>query len=106
MAEAKKEDSTSGCHKVCFVGEQSEHGSQSHVHFDEKLHDSVVMVTQEENGSILVKVGFLKTLHKYEIVFTLPDVHKLGKNACVVPAPSQNLKVTDITPVPEGKDTH
>lgn len=31
-------------------------GSQSHVHFDEKLHDSVVMVTQESDSSFLVKV--------------------------------------------------
>uniref|UniRef100_A0A8D0Q1U2 Adipose-secreted signaling protein n=2 Tax=Sus scrofa TaxID=9823 RepID=A0A8D0Q1U2_PIG len=31
-------------------------GSQSHIHFDEKLHDSVVMVTQESNSSFLVKL--------------------------------------------------
>lgn len=29
---------------------------QGHVHFEEKLHDSVVMVTQESDSSFLVKV--------------------------------------------------
>lgn len=30
--------------------------AHSHVHFDEKLHDSVVMVIPESNGNFLVKV--------------------------------------------------
>lgn len=30
--------------------------AHSHVHFDEKLHDSVVMVTPQSNGNFLVKV--------------------------------------------------
>lgn len=30
--------------------------SSSHVHFDEKLHDSVVMVTAEDDGNFMVKV--------------------------------------------------
>ncbi|GCC40269.1 hypothetical protein chiPu_0024439, partial [Chiloscyllium punctatum] len=33
-----------------------EEGAANHVHFEEKLHDSIVMVTQEEDGSFLVKV--------------------------------------------------
>ena len=32
-------------------------GAPSHVHFDEKLHDSVVMVTPEDDGNFMVKVG-------------------------------------------------
>uniref|UniRef100_A0A673JA49 Uncharacterized protein n=1 Tax=Sinocyclocheilus rhinocerous TaxID=307959 RepID=A0A673JA49_9TELE len=30
--------------------------AHSHVHFDEKLHDSVVMVIPESNGNFLVKL--------------------------------------------------
>ncbi|EAW52194.1 hCG21160 [Homo sapiens] len=45
---------------------------QSHVCFDERLHDSVVMATQDSDSSFLVKVGFLKILRRYEITFTLP----------------------------------
>lgn len=33
------------------------HAASSHVHFDEKLHDSVVMVTPEDDGNFLVKVS-------------------------------------------------
>ncbi|KAM9061808.1 UPF0687 protein C20orf27 homolog [Sarcophilus harrisii] len=77
-------------------------GSQSHVHFDEKLHDSVVMVCQEPDGNFLVKIGFLKIMHKYEITFTLPPLPRLGKNICALPFPNLHLKVLSVTPVPEG----
>ncbi|XP_056669809.1 adipose-secreted signaling protein isoform X2 [Monodelphis domestica] len=77
-------------------------GSQSHVHFDEKLHDSAVMVTPEPDGNFLVKIGFLKVMHKYEVTFTLPPLPKLGREVCAVPTPSLHLKVLSITPVPEG----
>lgn len=42
---------------VRFAPSQPTEGAHGHVHFDEKLHDSVVMVTQEKDGSFLVKVG-------------------------------------------------
>lgn len=42
---------------VRFAPSQLAEGAHGHVHFDEKLHDSVVMVTQEKDGSFLVKVG-------------------------------------------------
>ena len=41
---------------IRFAAGHDAEGSQSHVHFDEKLHDSVVMVTQESDNSFLVKV--------------------------------------------------
>lgn len=41
---------------IRFAAGHDAEGSQSHVHFDEKLHDSVVMVTQESDSSFLVKV--------------------------------------------------
>lgn len=77
-------------------------GAPSHVHFDEKLHDSVVMVTPEDDGNFMVKVGFLKTQHRYELVFTLPEVPALGKDVCPAPIPSPHLRITDISPAPEG----
>lgn len=40
-----------------FAPSQPTEGTHGHVHFDEKLHDSVVMVMQEKDGSFLVKVG-------------------------------------------------
>ncbi|XP_077356230.1 adipose-secreted signaling protein [Festucalex cinctus] len=77
-------------------------GAPSHVHFDEKLHDSVVMVTAEDDGSFLVKLGFLKAQHRYEIAFTLPEVPALGKHVCLAPLPSPHLRVIDVSPAPEG----
>ncbi|XP_027701900.1 UPF0687 protein C20orf27 homolog isoform X1 [Vombatus ursinus] len=76
--------------------------SQSHVHFDEKLHDSVVMVSQEADGNFLVKIGFLKIMHKYEITFTLPPLPKLGRDVCAIPLPNPHLKVLSVIPVSEG----
>ncbi|KAM3940435.1 adipose-secreted signaling protein isoform 1-T2 [Leptodactylus fuscus] len=101
MAAAKKgaKPKVSG---VRFASGFSEEGAHNHVHFEEKLHDSVVMVCQQEDGNYLVKVGFLKILHKYEITFTLPALQRLGRNICAVPLPNLNLKVTNITAVPEG----
>ncbi|MEQ2202414.1 hypothetical protein XENOCAPTIV_029204, partial [Xenoophorus captivus] len=49
-----------GCAKVGgvhFPEELPSVGAPSHVHFDEKLHDSVVMVTLEDDGNFMVKVG-------------------------------------------------
>lgn len=101
MAAAKKggKQKVSG---VRFAPGFSEQGAHSHVHFEEKLHDSLVMVSQEEDGNYLVKVGFLKILHKYEISFTLPALQRLGRNICAVPLPNLNLRVTNITALPEG----
>ncbi|XP_024229264.1 UPF0687 protein C20orf27 homolog [Oncorhynchus tshawytscha] len=77
-------------------------GTPSHVHFDKKLHDSVVMVIPQPDGNFMVKVGFLKTQHKYEIVFDLPEVPSLGKAVCPAPVPNQHICITNITPVAEG----
>uniref|UniRef100_A0A8C0FUY3 Adipose-secreted signaling protein n=1 Tax=Bubo bubo TaxID=30461 RepID=A0A8C0FUY3_BUBBB len=41
---------------VRFAPNQPAEGAHGHVRFDEKLHDSAVMVTQEKDGSFLVKV--------------------------------------------------
>ncbi|XP_078530674.1 adipose-secreted signaling protein isoform X2 [Lissotriton helveticus] len=86
---------------VRFASAQTDE-AHNHVHFEEKLHDSVVIVTQDDEGNFMVKVGFLKILHKYEITFILPPVQRLGKDICAVPIPNMHLKVNSITPVPEG----
>ncbi|XP_056346393.1 adipose-secreted signaling protein isoform X2 [Oenanthe melanoleuca] len=75
-------------------------GTHGHVHFQEQLHDSAVMVTEDKDGHFLVKVGFLKILHKYEITFLLPP--RLGKDICPLPVPSPNLRVISVTSLPEG----
>lgn len=41
---------------VRFAPSQPSEGNPGHVHFDEKLRDSAVMVTQERDGHVLVKV--------------------------------------------------
>ncbi|XP_072656325.1 adipose-secreted signaling protein isoform X3 [Canis lupus baileyi] len=48
------------------------------------------------------QVGFLKILHRYEITFTLPPVHRLSKDIREAPVPSLHLKLLSIMPVPEG----
>ncbi|XP_054059336.1 UPF0687 protein C20orf27 homolog [Rissa tridactyla] len=101
MATASKGSKAKGG-GVRFAPSQPTEGTHGHVHFDEKLHDSVVMVMQEKDGSFLVKVGFLKILHKYEITFLLPLVQRLGKDVCAVPLPNLNLRVISVTPLPEG----
>ncbi|XP_064428945.1 adipose-secreted signaling protein isoform X3 [Mirounga angustirostris] len=60
------------------------------------------MVTQESDSSFLVKVGFLKILHRYEITFTLPPVLRLSKDVQEAPVPSLHLKLLSIMPIPEG----
>lgn len=101
MATASKGSKAKGG-SVRFAPAQPPEGTHGHVHFEEKLHDSAVMVTQEKDGSFLVKVGFLKILHKYEITFLLPLLRSLGRDVCALPLPSPNLRVTSITPLPEG----
>ncbi|KAL7880541.1 hypothetical protein SRHO_G00027950 [Serrasalmus rhombeus] len=105
MATAKKASSKAG--GVRFAEENTAAAAaaaaaHSHVHFDEKLHDSVVMVIPETDGNFLVKVGFLKTQHRYEIIFTLPEIPALGKDACPAPVPNPYLQIKDITVAPDG----
>lgn len=87
---------------VRFAPTQTVEGPSSHVHFDEKLHDEKLMVTQEKDGTFLVKVGFLKIMHKYEIHFVLPFLPQLGKVVYASPLTNLNLRVISIAPVAEG----
>ncbi|XP_065777573.1 adipose-secreted signaling protein isoform X1 [Muntiacus reevesi] len=102
VKESTGQGNKSRVRSIRFATSHDAESSQSHVHFDEKLHDSVVMVTQESNSSFLVKVGFLKILHRYEITFTLPPVHRLSKDVRDAPVPSLHLKLLSVMPIPEG----
>ncbi|CAI9166528.1 unnamed protein product [Rangifer tarandus platyrhynchus] len=72
MAAANK-GSKSRVRSIRFATSHDAESAQSHVHFDEKLHDSVVVVTRESDSSFLAKAGLLKILHRYEITVTLPQ---------------------------------
>ncbi|XP_077597764.1 adipose-secreted signaling protein isoform X2 [Stigmatopora nigra] len=82
---------------VAFSGEPSRERASSRVHFDDKLHDSVITVAAEDDGSFLVKLQ-----HRYEMAFTLPELPSLGENVCLAPVSSPHLRVVDISPAPEG----
>ncbi|XP_028831027.1 UPF0687 protein C20orf27 homolog isoform X3 [Denticeps clupeoides] len=73
---------------------------------EEVQQDQVITALPESDGSYLVKVGFLKSQHRYEIVFTIPQVPSLGKDNCLSPAlrttAKPRLRATNITPRPEG----
>ncbi|ROL46438.1 Nuclear factor 7, ovary [Anabarilius grahami] len=73
---------------------------------DEKLQDKLITALPEPDGAYLVKVGFLRSHHKYEIIFSLPQVPTLGKDVTLSPAlrttAKPRLRATRITPRPEG----
>ncbi|XP_030644099.1 UPF0687 protein C20orf27 homolog [Chanos chanos] len=73
---------------------------------EETQKEKIITAIPESDGAYLVKAGFLRSQHKYEIVFTLPQVPSLGKDVCLSPAlrttPKPRLRATRITPRPEG----
>lgn len=54
---------------------------------------------------LLLQVGFLKILHRYEITFTLPSVRRLSKDIREAPVHSLHLKLLSVTPIPEGRSS-
>ncbi|XP_053475436.1 UPF0687 protein C20orf27 homolog [Ictalurus furcatus] len=68
--------------------------------------DKIITAVAEPDGAYLVKAGFLKIQHKYEIVFSIPQVPTLGKDTALSPAlrttPKPRLRATRIVPRPEG----
>lgn len=67
----------------------------------------LILASLSHSHSLSVQVGFLRSLHRYEIVFTLPEVPVLGKDVCSLPSsssptPRPLLKVNRVTPTPEG----
>ncbi|KAK2097899.1 hypothetical protein P7K49_023350 [Saguinus oedipus] len=76
MAAANKGNKPRVRRNICFVAGHDAEGSQSHVCFDEKLHDLVVMDTHSDI-SFLVKVGFPKILHRTSLRHQVPSLVKL-----------------------------
>ncbi|XP_042171401.1 UPF0687 protein C20orf27 homolog isoform X1 [Oncorhynchus tshawytscha] len=104
MATGRK-GSTSKGGSVRFPDDEDAMGSP--VHREDKAKDSSIPALPEPDGNFLVKVGFLRSLHRYEIVFTLPEVPVLGKDVCSLPSsssptPRPLLKVNRVTPTSEG----
>ncbi|XP_062864772.1 adipose-secreted signaling protein [Trichomycterus rosablanca] len=68
--------------------------------------EKIIGAVAEPDGAYLVKAGFLKIQHKYEIVFLLPHIPTVGKDAPLSPAlrttPKPRLRATCILPRPEG----
>lgn len=50
----------------------------------------------EKDGSYLVKAGFLKSHHCYEIVFTVPDVPTLGKDLSCLNSSSPSRRASSL----------
>ncbi|XP_062334073.1 adipose-secreted signaling protein [Osmerus eperlanus] len=76
---------------------------------DDLSNDASIIAIPEKDGSFLVKAGFLKTQHRYEIVFTMLEVPSLGKDVCSLlpsssssPTARADLRVTRLSPTPEG----
>ncbi|XP_031416287.1 UPF0687 protein C20orf27 homolog isoform X2 [Clupea harengus] len=73
---------------------------------DETQPGQVISAILEPDGAYLVKVGFLRSLHRYEIVFNLPQVPSMSKDATLSPAlrtsAKPRLRATRITPRQEG----
>ncbi|MCI5150937.1 MAG: DUF4517 domain-containing protein, partial [Candidatus Electrothrix sp. MAN1_4] len=45
---------------------------------------------------------FLKTQHRHEIDFTLPELPSLGADICSAPIPNPHIRVINITHQSEG----
>lgn len=103
MATARK-DSTSKGGGVHFPDEDDTNSPPDSS--DEARPDKVISATPEADGTYLVKVGFLRSQHRYEIVFNLPQVPSVGKDATLSPAlrttAKPRLRATRITPRQEG----
>ncbi|CAG5946716.1 unnamed protein product, partial [Menidia menidia] len=74
---------------------------------DDQSNLSTLIAILEKDGSYLVKAGFLKSHHCYEIIFTVPDIPTLGKDLSCAPSCSpsrkpQSLRVHRINSTLEG----
>uniref|UniRef100_A0A3Q2WVQ6 UPF0687 protein C20orf27 homolog n=1 Tax=Haplochromis burtoni TaxID=8153 RepID=A0A3Q2WVQ6_HAPBU len=74
---------------------------------DDQSNVATLIAVSEKDGSYLVKAGFLKSHHCYEIVFTVPDVPTLGKELSCLPSSSPSrrspsLRVQRINSTLEG----
>ncbi|XP_070778243.1 adipose-secreted signaling protein-like [Enoplosus armatus] len=104
MATGRK-GSTSKAGGVRFPDDDDPPGSPTRR--DDQSNLSTLIAILEKDGSYLVKAGFLKSHHCYEIVFTVLDVATLGKELTCIPSTSparrsSNLRVHRINSTLEG----
>ncbi|XP_072288405.1 adipose-secreted signaling protein-like [Eucyclogobius newberryi] len=76
MATGRKGSTSKGA--VRFPDDDAPPGSPTRR--DDQSNLSSLIATKEKDSSYLVKAGFMKSHHVYEIVFTVPDVPTLGKD--------------------------
>ncbi|XP_066518034.1 adipose-secreted signaling protein [Hoplias malabaricus] len=73
---------------------------------DDTQEDKVISAVIEPDGAYLVKAGFLRIQHKYEIIFIISQVPNLGKDTTLSPAlrttAKPRLRATRIIPRTEG----
>ncbi|XP_030580496.1 UPF0687 protein C20orf27 homolog isoform X2 [Archocentrus centrarchus] len=104
MATGRK-GSTSKAGGVHFPDDEEPPGSPTRR--DDQSNLATLIAVLEKDGSYLVKAGFLKSHHRYEIVFTVPDVPTLGKELSCLPSfsptrQSPSLRVQRIYSTVEG----
>lgn len=76
MATGRKGSTSKGA--VRFPDDDAPPGSP--IKRDDQSELCSLVAVREKDGSFLVKVGFLKSHHCYEIVFTVPDVPTVGRD--------------------------
>uniref|UniRef100_A0A3Q0SAZ4 Uncharacterized protein n=1 Tax=Amphilophus citrinellus TaxID=61819 RepID=A0A3Q0SAZ4_AMPCI len=108
MATGRK-GSTSKAGGVHFPDDEEPPGSPTRR--DDQSNLATLIAVLEKDGSYLVKAGFLKSHHRYEIVFTVPDVPTLGKELSCLPSfsptrQSPSLRVQRIYSTVEVKQQH
>ncbi|KAM4611568.1 adipose-secreted signaling protein-like [Polymixia lowei] len=101
----RRKGSTSKGGGVHFTDDDQPPGSPTR-RDDQSNHSSLIAIP-EKDGSYLVKAGFLRSHHCYEIVFTIPNVPTLGRELCSLPSSApisipRSLQVNHITSTLEG----
>ncbi|XP_061589115.1 adipose-secreted signaling protein [Cololabis saira] len=89
MATGRK-GSTSKAAGVHFPDDNETPGSPTRR--DDQSNISTLLAVLQKDGRYLVKAGFLKSHHCYEIVFTVPEVPTLGKQLSCLPSCSPSRK--------------
>ncbi|KAJ0033519.1 hypothetical protein NQD34_000626 [Periophthalmus magnuspinnatus] len=103
MATRRKGSTSKGA--VRFPDDDAPPGSPTRR--DDQSNLCSLIATREKDGSYLVKAGFLKSHHVYELIFTVPDVPTLGKDlSCSIPSSpirrASYLKVNCVSSTLEG----
>ncbi|XP_020558040.1 UPF0687 protein C20orf27 homolog isoform X1 [Oryzias latipes] len=93
MATGRK-GSTSKAGGVRFPDDDEPPGSPTRR--DDRSEVSSLLAVREKDGSFLVKAGFLKSHHTYEVVFTLPEVPALGRELSTAPSSSPSRRTPNL----------